>query len=99
MYVDDLADAIFFLLKNYNSPLPINVGTSKDISITELALKIAEIVDHEIEIHYNTTMPDGTFLKRLDTTKINDLGWHAKTSLAEGIKKTLDYCLKENIFC
>ena len=44
-------------------------------------------------------MPDGTFLKRLDTKKINDLGWHAKTSLEEGIRKTLDYCLKENIFC
>ncbi|MDC3057261.1 GDP-L-fucose synthase [Alphaproteobacteria bacterium] len=99
LYVDDLADAIFFLLKNYNSPLPINVGTSKDISITELALKIAEILDHKIEIHYNTSMPDGTFLKRLDTQKINDLGWYAKTSLGEGIKKTLDYCLKKKIFC
>ena len=99
LYVDDLADAIFFLLKNYNSPLPINVGTSKDISITELALKIAEILDHKIEIHYNTAMPDGTFLKRLDTQKINDLGWYAKTSLGEGIKKTLDYCLKKKIFC
>ena len=53
----------YFLLKNYNSPLPINVGTSKDISITELAIKIAEILDHEIEIEYNTTMPDGTHLK------------------------------------
>ena len=99
LYVDDLADAVFFLLKNYNSSLPINVGTSKDISITELALKIAKIVDHKIEIDYNTSMPDGTFLKRLDTKKINDLGWHAKTSLEEGIRKTLDYCLKENIFC
>ena len=94
LYVDDLADAIFFLLKNYNSPLPINVGTSKDISITELALKIAKILDYEIDIHYNTTLPDGTFMKRLDTKRINALGWHAKTSLEEGIKKLWIIVLK-----
>lgn len=99
LYVDDLADAIYFLLKNYDSSLPINVGTSKDISITELALKISEILEHEIEINYNTKMPDGTYLKRLDTRKINNLGWYAKTSLEEGIRKTLNYCIKKNIFC
>ncbi len=99
LYVDDLADAIFFLLKNYNSSSPINVGTSKDISITELALKIAKVLDHKIEIQYNTSMPDGTFLKRLDTNKISNLGWRPKTSLEDGIKKTLEYCLKNNIFC
>ena len=99
LYVDDLADAIYFLLKNYNSPLPINVGTSKDISITELAFKIADVLEHEIEIIYDTTMPDGTYLKRLDTKKINKLGWYAKTSLEEGIQKTLNYCLEKNIFC
>ena len=99
LYVDDLADAIFFLLKNYNLSSPINVGTSKDISITELALKIAKVLDHKIEIQYNTSMPDGTFLKRLDTNKISNLGWRPKTSLEDGIKKTLEYCLKNNIFC
>ena len=99
LYVDDLADAIYFLLKNYNSPLPINVGTSKDISITELAFKIADVLEHEIEIIYDTNMPDGTYLKRLDTKKINKLGWYAKTSLEEGIQKTLNYCLEKNIFC
>jgi GDP-L-fucose synthase len=98
LYVDDLADAICFLLKNYNSSLPINIGTSKDISVTELAFKIAKVLDHKIDINYNTSMPDGTYLKRLDTKKINNLGWHAKTSLKEGIKKTLDYCLQNNIF-
>ena len=98
LYVDDLADAICFLLKNYNSSLPINIGTSKDISITELAFKIAKVLNHKIDIKYNTTMPDGTYLKRLDTKKINNLGWYAKTSLEEGIKKTFDYCMKNNIF-
>lgn len=98
LYVDDLADAIFFLLKNYDSPDLINIGTSKDISITELAMKISKILNHEIEIEYNTTMPDGTHLKRLDTSRITQLGWKPKISLEEGIKKTLDYCIKKNIF-
>ena len=99
LYVDDLADAVFFLLKNYSSSLPINVGTSKDISITELALKIAKVLGHEVELHYNTKMPDGTLLKRLDTSKINNLGWRAQTSLEDGIKKTFNYCIANNIFC
>ena len=99
LYVDDLADAIFFLLKNYNSSLPINVGTSKDISISELAVKISKVLGHEIEIEYNSSMPDGTYLKRLDTEKINALGWQPKTSLEDGIKKTFDYCLENKIFC
>ena len=98
LYVDDLADAILFLLRNYNSSMPINVGTSKDISITELALKISKIMDYKIQINYNTTMPDGTYLKRLDTNKINKLGWNPKVSLEDGIKKTLDYCVSNNVF-
>ena len=98
LYVDDLADAILFLLRNYNSSMPINVGTSKDISITELALKISKIMDYKIQINYNTTMPDGTYLKRLNTNKINNLGWTPKVSLEDGIKKTLDYCVNNNLF-
>ncbi|MBF96996.1 MAG: GDP-fucose synthetase [Pelagibacterales bacterium] len=98
LYVDDLADAIFFLIKNYNSSLPINVGTSKDISITELAVKIAKVLDHKIEIEYNSSMPDGTYLKRLDTTKLTKLGWKPKISLEDGIKKTFNYCTQNNIF-
>ena len=98
LYVDDLADAIIFLLKNYNSPMPINVGTSKDISIKELAIKISEILEHKIDIKYNTSMPDGTYLKRLDTSKITKLGWKPKTTLENGIKETYKYCIKNNIF-
>ena len=97
LYVDDLADAILFLLRNYNSSMPINVGTSKDISITELALKISKIMDYKIEINYNTTMPDGTYLKRLDTNKINKLGWKPKITLEDGIRKTLNYCVNNNL--
>ena len=56
------------------------------------------MLEHEIEIIYDTTMPDGTYLKRLDTKKINKLGWYAKTSLEEGIQKTLNYCLEKIYF-
>ncbi len=97
LYVDDLADAIYFLLKEYKDASPINVGTSKDISINELALKISKVLKHKIEIRHNNSMPDGTLLKRLDTSKINSLGWHPKISLEKGIEKTYLYCLKNNI--
>ncbi len=99
LYIDDLADGVFFLLKNYNSSAPINIGTSKDISVTELAMKISKVLNYEIEIEYDTSMPDGTYLKRLDTSKINKLGWQANTSLEDGIKKTLNYCIENKIFC
>ncbi len=98
LYVDDLADAICYLIKNYNNALPINVGTSKDISIEELVLMISKILDYSVEISHNLTMPDGTMLKRLDTSKITELGWLPKTSLKEGIKKTFSYCEKYKVF-
>ena len=88
----------YFSITTLYSSLPINVGTSKDISITELALKISKILNHEIDIKYNTSLPDGTYLKRLDTEKITQLGWKPKISLDDGIKKTLDYCLQNKIF-
>ncbi len=98
LFVDDLADALFFLLKNYNDSKPINVGTSKDISVNELALLISNILDYPVKLIHNNDMPDGTLLKRLDTTKINKLGWLPKVSLKKGILDTLDYCEKNNIF-
>ena len=98
LYVDDLADALFFLVKNYTKSKPINVGTSKDISVNELAIMISDILDHNVILNHNTKMPDGTLLKRLDTTKINNLGWSPKISLKQGILKTLNYCLEKKIF-
>jgi len=89
LYIDDLADACIFLMENYNSPEIINIGVGKDISIKELSELIKNITGYNGEIKFDTRRPDGTPRKLLDVSKINKLGWKAKTSLEEGIRKTI----------
>jgi len=89
LHVDDLADACYFLMQHYQNSEIINIEWGKDISIGELALLIAEIADYKGSITYDSSKPDGTPRKLLDTTKINSLGWFPKISLREGIKKTI----------
>tara|TARA_B100001027_G_C16255479_1_gene326658 strand:+ start:615 stop:1556 length:942 start_codon:yes stop_codon:yes gene_type:complete len=89
LHVDDLADAVCFLAENYSSSEPINVGSSKEISIKELAETIAKLVGWKGSFSYNKEMPDGTMLKRLDTTKVNKLGWQPKINIKTGIKQVL----------
>ena len=91
LHVDDLADALVFLMKIYNSSSIINIGTGEDISITDLAKKIQKVVGYKGIINWDKSMPDGTFRKWLDVTKINDLGWKANTSLLKGIEVTYDW--------
>jgi len=86
LYVDDLADACYFLMGNYNDPGAINVGTGSDITIEDLAHLVKKIVGFEGEIVFDTSKPDGTPKKQLNVSKINQLGWSAKISLEEGIK-------------
>ena len=86
LYVDDLADACVFLMQNYSDGLPINVGVGQDISIAALANIIAEVVGYQGDFVYDSTKPDGTPRKLLDTTRINNLGWTATTKLKDGIK-------------
>lgn len=88
LYVDDLANALIFLMKNHNDPKPINVGTGKDISIKELAELIQFISGHTGEIVWDKTKPNGTPRKVLDISKIKQLGWSPHTKLEEGIKST-----------
>ena len=85
LYVDDLADACMFLMKNYNEPEHINVGSGEEISIKDLALLIKSIVKYDGEIFFNSEMPDGTPRKLLDSSRINKLGWRATTTLQQGI--------------
>ncbi len=98
LHVDDLAKASIFLLENYSSDSHINVGTSKEISIIDFANLIKKIIGFDGEILLDKSKPDGTMLKRLDTTKINDLGWYPKINLEEGLTKTYNWALKNNIF-
>jgi GDP-L-fucose synthase len=86
LHADDLADACFFLMENYDQPLPINVGTGTDISIWDLSLLIKKIVGYTGEIKTDDTKPDGTPRKLMDVSKINALGWSASISLEEGIQ-------------
>ena len=91
LHVDDLADALVFLMKIYNSSSIINIGTGEYISITDLAKKIQKVVGYKGIINWDKSMPDGTFRKWLDVSKINDLGWKANTSLLKGIEMTYDW--------
>ncbi len=96
LHVDDLADACVFLMNNYDSPEIINVGTGVDLSIRDLAYLIKNEVGYEGEIVFDTTYPDGTPKKQLDTSKINSLGWSAKISLEEGIRQVCYEYASEN---
>jgi len=89
MHVDDLADACYFLMQNYNEAGLINIGWREDVSIKELAEMIAVEVGYSGALEFDATKPDGTPRKLMDTTKINNLGWKASIKLKEGIIKTI----------
>ena len=91
LFIDDLADAIVFLLEHYDSPDPINVGVGTDVTIRELAETIAEVVGWGGEFLFDEEKPDGTPQKLLDVSRLTELGWQASTPLQVGIKRTYDW--------
>ena len=97
LYVDDLADALLYLMRNYSEETHVNVGTGEDISIHDLALLIKEIVGFIGTLKYDDTKPDGTPRKLLDVTKLHATGWHHKTSLKEGIEKMYAWYLETKV--
>ncbi|CAJ1316863.1 GDP-L-fucose synthase [Paenibacillus sp. PK4536] len=86
LHADDLADACLFLMDNYEDNQIVNVGVGEDIAIKDLALMIKNIVGYEGDLVFNSSVPDGTPRKLVDTTKINALGWKASIPLEEGIR-------------
>ncbi len=90
MHVDDLADACYFLLQNYNEPGHVNIGWGSDVSIKQVAETIASEVGYKGILEFDTTKPDGTPRKLLDTTKINNLGWKPSIKLEDGIRRTIE---------
>jgi GDP-L-fucose synthase len=90
MHVDDLANACYFLLQNYNEAGLVNIGWGEDVSIKELAEMIAVEVGYAGALEFDATKPDGTPRKLMDTTNINNLGWKPSIKLKEGIRKTID---------
>jgi GDP-L-fucose synthase len=94
LYVDDLADACIFLMKNYSSDKPINVGTGEDITIADFATEVAVVVGYGGEIEFDPSYPDGTPRKLLDVGRLSQLGWRAKTSLRAGLRLAYDAFLE-----
>jgi GDP-L-fucose synthase len=94
LFADDLADAAIFLMERYHAADVgelVNIGTGKDLSIKELAHRIAEIIGYRGDFHWDTSKPNGTPRKLLDVSKITALGWQAKTSLEIGIRDTYQW--------
>jgi GDP-L-fucose synthase len=91
LHVDDLADAVLFLLEHYDDPEPINVGTGVDISIRELADVVADIVGYSGRIMLDPSKPDGTPRKLLDVSRIHGLGWRHRIGLRDGIRSTREW--------
>ncbi|MBK6775890.1 MAG: GDP-L-fucose synthase [Flavobacteriales bacterium] len=85
LHVDDLADACFFLLQNYDEEMFVNIGTGVDLTIKELAEMIKDIVGYTGELKWNTEKPDGTPRKLMDVSRLHNLGWKHRIGLREGI--------------
>ncbi|TYC79824.1 GDP-L-fucose synthase [Stappia sp. BW2] len=96
LHVDDLADAVVFLAKRYSDPMPVNVGTGKEISIRQLAELICDIVGFEGELAFDASKPNGTPRKLTDTSRLTALGWAECRSLAYGLRETYRDAFLEN---
>ena len=91
MFVDDLADGCVFLMKNYNDRLFVNIGTGEEVSIKGLAHLVKEVTGFKGDIVFDTSKPDGTPRKLMDSSRIQAMGWKHKTSLKEGLAKAYEY--------
>jgi len=96
MHVDDMADALVYLMNNYDEPELINIGMGNDIPINDLATAIAEIIGYKGKIEHDLTKPDGTPRKLVDTTQLDKTGWKPKIALEDGLKETYRWFL-ENV--
>ena len=85
LHVDDMADACIFLLKHHDAATPVNIGSGEEISIHDLAVLVADIVGFRGDILTDPSKPDGTPRKRLDTSRLDRLGWKARIGLRQGI--------------
>lgn len=96
LFADDLADACYYLMENYNEPNLINIGTGEDLTIKDLALAVKKTVGFEGELVFDTSKPDGTPRKLMDVSKLHNLGWKHQIELEEGLKLAYeDYLSKK----
>lgn len=94
LFSDDLADGLVFLMNNYENPEIINIGPEREVSIKELSEIVSRLVGYDGKLIWDTSKPNGTPRRALDTSKMGSLGWKAKTSLEDGLKITIDWFLK-----
>jgi GDP-L-fucose synthase len=97
LFADDLAEACYYLMQNYDEAGLVNIGTGEDLSIKDLALLIKDIVGYEGEIKFDTTKPDGTPRKLMDVSKLHNKGWKHTIELEEGIKLAYQDFLKNEL--
>ena len=88
IFADDLAEACIFVMQNYNSEEPINLGGGADVSIRELANLVGEVVGYKGQLHFDTTKPDGMPIKALDASRLREMGWVAATPLSAALAAT-----------
>ncbi len=93
LHVDDLADACVFLLKSYSEPEPINIGTGMDMTVAELAGTVAKVTGFKGDIQWDHSKPDGAMLKRMDVSRLTQLGWQASTDFRDGLERTYEWFL------
>ncbi len=97
MFVDDLADACFFVFNSYSGNDFFNVGTGTDVSIRELVELIMDVEDYRAELEFDTSKPDGMPQKLMDVSKLREAGWESRISLREGLEKTYKYYLENEL--
>ena len=98
LHVDDLADAVVHLAKNFSGSDPVNVGSGAEVSIRELAEQVCKTVGFKGQLTFDTTKPDGTPRKLTDTTKLKSIGWDKARGLRQGLSETYTQALKDGAF-
>jgi GDP-L-fucose synthase len=91
LHVDDLADACVFLMQHYSEAEPINVGWGKDVSIAELAALVSRVTGFSGRLRYDTSKPDGSARKLLDTSRLAAIGWQPQIELEDGVRSTVEW--------
>ena len=95
LYVDDLADACFWLMQNYNEKEFVNIGSDEELSIKDLVNKLTKAFGFKGKVVWNKDKPNGQPRRKLDNTKLKKLGWKSKTSFDDGLKLTIDWYKKD----
>jgi len=99
LHVDDLADSCIYLMNNYDDPEHINIGSSSDVTIKELSNMIKDVVGYEGSIIWDINKPNGTPLRKLDTSRLDEMGWKSSINLKHGLKETYNWYIENKDNC